>query len=77
MSVREAIKSGGFWLDIHSGTRDELNMLADIFGIHNLTLEDIATGEEREKCEFYEGYTFLSLRALCAHATYEVEKWEK
>ena len=29
-----------------------------------MTLEDIYTGEKREKCEFYEGYTFMCVRSL-------------
>ena len=37
---------------------------AQLFGIHPLTVEDIVTRSDREKCEQYDNYTFNVSRAL-------------
>ena len=37
---------------------------AQLFGIHPLTVEDIVTRSDREKCEQYDNYTFIVSRAL-------------
>ena len=41
-----------------------------IFGIHPLTVEDIVTGADREKCEQYDNYTFIVTRGLVNDAAY-------
>lgn len=38
--------------------------MGQLFGIHPLTVEDIVTGADREKCELYDSYTFIVSRAL-------------
>ncbi|KXN69796.1 Mg2+ transporter protein, partial [Conidiobolus coronatus NRRL 28638] len=61
----EAVKSGGtFWLDITAPNTEDLNLLANVFKIHPLTVEDILTEEIREKCELFKNYYFVSIRTL-------------
>ncbi|KCV72003.1 hypothetical protein H696_01410 [Fonticula alba] len=60
----QAIREGTFWLDVYQATSAEMSTIAEIFGIHPLTIEDIHVGESREKVEFYDGYAFISINAL-------------
>ena len=56
---------GRVWVDIE-GVHD-LDLLRAIgaeFGLHPLTLEDIARTGQRPKMEAYEGYTFIVVRML-------------
>lgn len=45
-------------------TEADLVMLAETFGIHPLTIEDIQMQDNREKCEVFEQYVFICIRTL-------------
>ncbi|KAJ9061676.1 CorA metal ion transporter [Entomophthora muscae] len=62
-SFHEALHSGKFWLDVSAATEAEMKSLGRIFRIHPLTVEDILTGEIREKCELFRQYYFVCFRA--------------
>ena len=47
------------WLDLYRPDADELGMLASVFGIHQLALEDAAKFGQRPKLEDYDDFTQL------------------
>lgn len=52
------------WLDISYPRTEDYVQLARVLHLHPLTQEDIEGREEREKCEFYQDYIFISARLL-------------
>lgn len=69
-SLSEVMRSGPFWLDICNPTVEELRALCEIFKMHSLTLEGLESeGEDiREKCDVFEKYYFVCIRAFDADA---------
>ncbi|KAJ2840312.1 CorA metal ion transporter [Coemansia sp. 'formosensis'] len=68
---------GSFWLDSADATAAEMASLARVFGIHPLTVEDIAADEDaRDKCESFAGYHLLIYRTVAdtAHSVYEFNR---
>ncbi|KAI8993371.1 hypothetical protein BDB01DRAFT_323128 [Pilobolus umbonatus] len=63
-SQGNALKDHFFWMDIEDPTDTELKYLQDIFNIHPLIIEDIATEEQREKCDRFKDYFFISFRTF-------------
>ncbi|TPX60220.1 hypothetical protein PhCBS80983_g01897 [Powellomyces hirtus] len=60
--LREQAKTGNFWIDVHRPPAAELALIAKVFGIHALTLEDILDVDiRREKCEAYNEYISLAV----------------
>ena len=47
------------WLDLYRPDADELGMLATVFGIHQLALDDAAQFGQRPKLEDYDDFTQL------------------
>ncbi len=48
-----------FWLDLERPSDTDFEMLASVFGLHPLTLEDTRKFNQRPKIEDYEDYAFL------------------
>jgi magnesium transporter len=48
-----------YWLDLHGPSADQLDVLADVYGFHSLTLEDAKNFGQRPKLDPYDGYVFL------------------
>ncbi|KAJ2753175.1 CorA metal ion transporter [Coemansia pectinata] len=71
-------RAGCFWLDSTDATPGEMASLARVFGIHPLTVEDIAADEDpRDKCESFAGYHLLIYRTIAddaAHSVYEFNR---
>ncbi|KAJ2014076.1 CorA metal ion transporter [Coemansia sp. S16] len=71
-------RGGCFWLDSTEATPGEMASLARVFGIHPLTVEDIASDEDpRDKCESFAGYHLLVYRTIAddaAHSVYEFNR---
>lgn len=62
------------WVGLLRPTPDELALVAETFGLHALAVEDVATGKQRPKAEFYGDVLFLVLRpARYLDAVEEVE----
>lgn len=59
--IDEALKRPGtaIWLDIEDPTEENLAMLAEEFGFHELAIEDSLHPHQRPKIEQYESYFFL------------------
>ena len=47
------------WLDLYRPDADELGMLATVFGIHHLAIDDAAKFGQRPKLEDYDDFTQL------------------
>jgi len=63
-TISEAMKKTFFWFDILNPSKDEINVLSDVFGIHPLTVEDIEFDDTREKIETFLNYYFLSVSSF-------------
>ncbi|KAJ1914110.1 Mg(2+) transporter [Mycoemilia scoparia] len=61
-------KNGGekmFWLDITAPSEEEMEALANTFGLHSLTVEDIMfEPPSTDKFESFKNYDFMCFRAL-------------
>ena len=60
------------WLDLEDPTDEELALIREEFGLHELAIEDSRHRGQRSKVEFYEGYFFLVLHALSIGAEGEL-----
>mgnify|MGYP002789002100 CR=1 FL=1 len=64
----EVMQSGAFWLDICAPSPLELKVFGEVFRMHQLTLEDLQLDDVREKCDVFEDYFIVCLKAYEAHA---------
>ena len=58
------MQNGVFWLDICAPSSIELRILAQVFRLHPLTLEDLQLDDMREKCDVFENYFIICLKAI-------------
>jgi magnesium transporter len=57
--------SGNTWINIDSlSGRDDIITLADAYGIHPLTVEDILDTGQRPKAEEFDDYIFITVKAV-------------
>ncbi|GHV61980.1 magnesium transport protein CorA [Spirochaetia bacterium] len=67
--------AGLSWINIDGlESPDVINRLAEVFGIHPLTVEDILDTEQRPKAEEFEHYLFITLKAVNPGAELEFEQ---
>jgi magnesium transporter len=52
------------WVGLHEPTKEELEAVAELYGLHALALEDAEKAHQRPKVEHYEGSTFIVLKTL-------------
>lgn len=57
-----------FWLDVCSPSSLDLRILARVFRMHPLTLEDLQLDDMREKCDVFENYFIICLKAIEPHS---------
>ena len=63
--ARQAAQPGAFlWLDVTAPAAGDLERLESQFGIHPLTVEDMAKGRQRTKIELFQDYAFIVLRPV-------------
>jgi magnesium transporter len=61
----EALREGGFvWLNYYQPSREELNSLVDIIGIHPLSVEDCFDDQQVPKIEDFANNTFIIFNAF-------------
>lgn len=60
----ESEDEGVWWLNMNSPTVEEIRTICKAFGVHPLTIEDIATHEAREKIELFPSYYFACFRSF-------------
>jgi magnesium transporter len=56
--------SGTLWVDVDSSSRQQLALLEKVFSFHPLSIEDVLNPASRPKVEQYDGYLFVTLRAV-------------
>jgi magnesium transporter len=52
------------WLDLADPTEQELELIQEEFGLHELAMEDTRVRGQRPKVEMYDGYFFLVMHGL-------------
>jgi magnesium transporter len=52
------------WVDVVDPTPDELERVAAVFGLHPLTIEDMAHRRQRPRIESFDDYVFIAAPAL-------------
>jgi magnesium transporter len=57
--VREPAEDRVVWVDAGAATLEEIATLEAVFGLHQLTVEDLTHRNQRAKLEEYPGYIFL------------------
>jgi magnesium transporter len=66
--------SGISWINVDGlGDRVDIIKLAESFGIHPLTVEDIMDTEQRPKTEEFDDYIFITFKAVNRHRTSQDE----
>src|SRR5213076_172058 len=60
------------WLDIADPTEEELALIQEEFGLHELAMEDVRVRGQRPKVEVYDGYFFLVMHGLVLDADDEL-----
>jgi magnesium transporter len=53
-----------FWVDLAAPTPEEGTVLADVFGFHELAVEDALSAIHHPKIEAYDGYLYLILHGI-------------
>lgn len=61
--LRTKATEGTFWLDINSPTRSDLGVISKAFNVNPLVLEDVKHDENRERCDIYNGFVSITIRA--------------
>ena len=68
---------GFLWIGVKDPTREEFAAVNDELHLHPLAVEDVLTGNQRAKIDFYEDNIFVSLKTLrYIEATSDVETGE-
>lgn len=52
------------WVDMDSATREELRLVAHVFGLMELTVEDLSQDAQRAKLEAFDGYNVLIMHGM-------------
>jgi magnesium transporter len=73
-AVSELIQERGMriWLDLADPTEQELALIQEEFGLHELAMEDTRMRGQRPKVEVYDGYFFVTMHALALDANDEL-----
>ena len=56
---------GFVWIGLHEPDTDEMTVVADLFGLHELAVEDAVHAYQRPKMDRYESSLFLVLKTVC------------
>jgi magnesium transporter len=59
--------AGALWVDLDAADPARVPLLREVFRVHPLAVEDTGNPQSRVKCEEYDGYLFVIVRA-CASA---------
>ena len=60
-----AVHAGDFvWIGLHEPSHEEINEVADVFGLHPLAVEDAVQAHQRPKLERFDDTVFLVLKTL-------------
>jgi magnesium transporter len=56
---------GFVWIGLHEPDADEMTEVAEVFGLHELAVEDAVHAYQRPKLDRYESYLFVVLKTVC------------
>jgi len=56
---------GYVWIGLHEPDADEMTVIADLFGLHELAVEDAVQAYQRPKLDRYDSYLFVVLKTVC------------
>ncbi|MEJ3656766.1 magnesium and cobalt transport protein CorA [Actinomycetes bacterium KLBMP 9759] len=75
--VRER-EEGFVWIGLHEPDEEQITGIADVFGLHELAVEDAVHAHNRPKIERYDDMLFMVLKTVCyigksePHAEHEI-----
>jgi len=55
---------GFVWIGLHEPTDDQINAIAETYGLHELAVEDAVTAKQRPKLERYDELLFMVLKTV-------------
>ena len=58
-----ADRGNRLWLDISDPGPEDVVLLRQVFGFHELALEEVTRAHERPRCDAYSGYYFIVVYA--------------
>ncbi|EJW01246.1 hypothetical protein EDEG_00546 [Edhazardia aedis USNM 41457] len=61
-NIIELVSKKFYWINIFNPNEKDLNQLANLYDVHDITLIDIREKNTEEKIEIFKHYTFISLR---------------
>ena len=65
-STGSAAEGRGFvWIGLHEPDTDEMTVVAELFGLHELAVEDAVHAYQRPKMDRYDNSLFLVLKTVC------------
>ena len=56
---------GFVWIGLHKPDEEQITSIADVFGLHELAVEDAVHAHQRPKLERYEDMLFMVLKTVC------------
>lgn len=58
-------EEGFVWIGLHEPDEDQITGIAEVFGLHELAVEDAVHGHNRPKLERYDDMLFMVLKTVC------------
>jgi magnesium transporter len=63
--VRERDDEAFVWIGLHEPDEEQITGIADVFGLHELAVEDAVHAHQRPKLERYDDMLFMVLKTVC------------
>ncbi len=63
--VRERGDDAFVWIGLHEPDEEQITGIADVFGLHELAVEDAVQAHQRPKLERYDDMLFMVLKTVC------------
>ena len=63
--VRERADDAFVWIGLHEPDEEQITGIADVFGLHELAVEDAVQAHQRPKLERYDDMLFMVLKTVC------------
>ena len=57
--------NGFVWIGLHEPDEEQITGIADVFGLHELAVEDAVQAHQRPKLERYDDMLFMVLKTVC------------
>ena len=65
LNAVRAAGSGFVWIGLHEPDEEQIKGIADVFGLHELAVEDAVNAHQRPKLERYDDTLFMVLKTVC------------